>query len=169
MPTENNIVFGPNAKSSDVTPYSLGVLRDVMTAANVAKLIISSTQRSPADQARVMFNNLESQGIAAQRRLYKAPGQAVIDVYEAGKKAGKTSDTIKAEMTAKINELGPMNVSHHAADPKLLNVFDVAPSSVADVNAFQAAVKKDARVSKFLTPPNDPGLHFEIPQPDDAA
>ena len=169
MPTENNVVFGPNAKSSDVTLYSLGVLRDVMTAANVAKLTISSTQRSPADQARVMFNNLETQGVAAQRRLYKAPGQAVIDVYEAGKSAGKTSDAIKADMTAEINELGPMNVSHHAADPKLLNVFDVAPSSVADVNAFQAAVKKDSRVSKFLTPPNDPGLHFEIPQPDDAA
>jgi hypothetical protein len=169
MPTENNIVFGPNAKSSDVTPYSLGVLRDVMTAANVAKLTISSTQRSPTDQARVMFNNLQTQGIAAQRKLYKAPGQAVIDVYEAGKNAGKPSDAIKAEMTAKINELGPMNVSHHAADPKLLNVFDVAPSSVADVSSFQAAVKKDARVSKFLTPPNDPGLHFEIPQPDDAA
>jgi hypothetical protein len=160
-----DIVFGPNAKSSDVTPYSLGVLRDVMVASNVARLIISSTQRSPTDQARVMFNNLETQGVAAQRRLYKDPGQAVISVYEAGKAAGKTPDAIKADMTAKINELGPMTVSHHAADPKLLNVFDVAPSSVADVDSFQKAAKADARVSKFLTPPNDPGLHFEIPQP----
>src|SRR5882672_7662943 len=160
-----DIVFGPNAKSSDVTPYSLGVLRDVMAASKVAKLTISSTQRSPTDQARVMFNNLETQGIAAQRKLYKPPGQAVIDVYEADKAAGKTPDAIKAGMTAKINELGPMNVSHHAADPKLLNVFDVAPSSVADVDSFQDAAKADARVSKFLTPPNDPGLHFEIPQP----
>src|SRR4051812_8462744 len=165
MPSENDIVFGPNAKSSDVTPYSLGVLRDVMTAASVVRLTISSTQRSPTDQARVMFNNLETQGVAAQRRLYKAPGQAVIDVYEAGKAASKTSDIIKADMTAKINELGPMNVSHHAADPQLLNVFDVAPSSVADVDSFQKAAKADTRVSKFLTPPNDPGLHFEIPQP----
>jgi len=154
MPTQNDIVFGPNAKSTDVTPYSLGVLRDVMNA---------------ADQARVMFNNIETQGVAAQRRLYKAPGQAVIDVYVAGKAAKKAANAIKAEMTAKIIELGPMNVSHHAADPKQLNVFDVAPSSVADVTAFQSAAKKDARVSKFLTPPNDPGLHFEIPQPDDAA
>jgi hypothetical protein len=136
-----------------------------MGASNVAKLIISSTQRSPTDQARVMFNNLETQGVAAQRRLYKEPGQAVIGVYEAGKAAGKTPDAIKADMTAKINELGPMTVSHHAADPKLLNVFDVAPSSVANVDAFQKAAKADTRVSKFLTPPNDPGLHFEIPQP----
>ena len=81
------------------------------------------------------------------------PGQAVIDVYESGKAAGKTPDAIKADMTAKIVDLGPMNVSHHAADPKLLNVFDVAPSSVADVDAFQNAAKADTRVSKFLTPP----------------
>jgi hypothetical protein len=165
MPEKNDVVFGPNAKSSDVTPFSLGVLRDVMAVAKVAKLTISSTQRSPTDQARVMYNNLETQGVAAQRKLYKPPGQAVIDVYVAGKAANKSPDAIKAEMTAKINDLGPMNVSHHAADPKLLNVFDVAPSSVADVTAFEAAAKADARVSKFLTPPNDPGLHFEIPQP----
>jgi hypothetical protein len=163
MPDE--IVFGPNAKSSDVTPYSLGVLRDIMGAANVAKLVISSTQRSPADQARVMFNNLETQGVEAQRKLYKPPGQAVIDVFVAGKAANESSDAIKAEMTAKIIALGPTNVSHHAADPKILNVFDVAPSSVANVDAFQTAAKSDARVSKFLTPPNDPGLHLEIPQP----
>jgi hypothetical protein len=160
----DSIVFGPNAKSSDVSEYSLGVLQDVMAAANVAKLTISSTQRSPADQARVMFNNLETQGVAAQRKLYKPPGQAVIDVYVAGKAANESADDIKAEMTAKILELGPETVSHHAADPKVLNVFDVAPSSVSNVAAFEAAAKADNRVSKFLTPPNDPGLHFEIPQ-----
>lgn len=169
MPEANDVVFGPNAKSSDVTPYSLGVLRDVMSAAKVAKVTISSTQRSPADQARVMYNNCETQGVAAQKKLYKEPGQAVIDVYVAGKAASKSPDAIKADMTAKINELGPMNVSHHAADPKVLNVFDVAPSSVANVDSFQKAAKADARVSKFLTPPNDPGLHFEIPQPQETA
>src|SRR5256885_15062173 len=118
------IVFGPNAKSSDVSEYSLGVLQDVMNAANVVKLTISSTQRSPAYQARVMFNNLETQGVAAKRKLYKPPGQAVIDVYVAGKGANEPADDIKAEMTAKILELGPETVSHHAADPKVLNVFD---------------------------------------------
>ena len=169
MPETNDFVFGPNAKSSDVTPYSLGVLRDVMAASKVAKVTISSTQRSPADQGRVMYNNCETQGVAAQKKLYKAPGQAVIDVYVAGKAAGKSADAIKADMTAKINELGPMTVSHHAADPKVLNVFDVAPSSVVNVDSFQKAAKADARVSKFLTPPNDPGLHFEIPQPQETA
>jgi hypothetical protein len=68
-------------------------------------------------------------------------------------------------MEAKIIELGPTSVSHHAADPKVLNVFDVAPSSIADKMAFEMAVRADRRVSKFLLPPNDPGYHLEIPQP----
>jgi hypothetical protein len=163
MPEE--IVFGPNAKPSDVTPYSLGVLRDVMAAANVAKLTISSTRRLPADQARVMFNNLETHGVDAQRLLYKPPGQAVIDVYVAGKAANKTADAIKADMTAKVIDVGPVNVSHHASDPNILNVFDIAPSSVSSQSAFEAAATADSRVSKFLKPPRDPGLHLEIPQP----
>lgn len=163
-----DIVFGPNAKASDITSYSLGVLRDIMGVAGIATLTISSTQRSPADQARVMYANIESQGVDAQKKLYKEPGQAVIDVYVAGKSAGKSADEIKADMTAKINEIGPYNVSHHAADPQLLNVFDVAPSSVPNTDAFQAAVTGDSRVAKFLTPPKDPGLHLEIPQPQDA-
>jgi len=163
----DDIVFGPNAKASDVTAYSLGVLRDVMRVAGIARLTISSTQRSPADQARVMFDNIEQHGVAAQKALYKEPGRAVIDVYVAAKAAGKSPTDIKAAMTAKIVDLGPFNVSHHAADPNLLNVFDVAPSSVpaAQTDAFERAVLGDPRVAKFLKPPQDPGLHLEIPQP----
>lgn len=162
-----DIVFGPNAKASDITDYSLGVLRDIMGVAGIAQLTISSTQRPPADQARVMYNNIEQHGVDAQMALYKPPGQAVIQVYVASKQAGKTPDQIKADMTAKIVALGPYNVSHHSADPKVLNVFDVAPSSVpsSKSSAFEQAVRGDARVAKFLKPPQDPGLHLEIPQP----
>jgi hypothetical protein len=159
------INFGPNTKASDVTPYSLGVLQDVMGVANIAKLTISSTRRYPPDQARVMFDNLETHGVAAQRQLYKPAGQAVIDVYVAGKAAGKTAVQIKADMTAKVIEVGPVNVSHHASDPNVLNVFDIAPTSVSNEAAFETAVNADARISKFLKPPRDPGLHLEIPQP----
>jgi hypothetical protein len=40
----------------------------------------------------------------------------------------------------------------------------VAPSSIAKKAAFEKAVKADRRVSKFITPPLDPGYHLEIPQ-----
>jgi hypothetical protein len=162
---EITIKYGANANAVDVTAFSLVVLRDILRTAGLSSALISSTARTPAQQARVMYNNIEAKGVAAQKKLYAAAGDAVIDVYAKSKAARKSPDQIKADMEAKIIELGPTSVSHHAADPKVLNVFDVAPSSIADKKAFELAVSKDKRVSKFLLPPNDPGYHLEIPQP----
>jgi hypothetical protein len=113
-----------------------------------------------------MFINLELTGEAKQRRLYKPPGNKVIDVYVASKAAGKTDAQIKADMENKIVELGPTTVSRHASDPAILCVFDVAPSSIQNQRAFVSAVRSEPRVSKFLQPPVDPAFHLEIPQPE---
>ena len=164
--TDRNIVFGPNAKSADVSEFTLSVLRDIMRTADVVRLTITSTQRSPQDQARVMFDNIQRDGVARQKALYKAPGQSVIDAYVTAKDAGKSPDDIKAAMVARILEIGPEKVSRHAADPRVLNVFDVSPASVARQTAFVQAARNDRRVAKVLTPAeNDPAFHLEIPQP----
>ena len=164
--TDRNIVFGPNAKSADVSDFTLTVLRDIMRTANVARLTITSTQRSPQDQARVMFDNIVRDGVAKQKALYKPAGQSVIDAYVAAKGAGKSPDEIRAAMVARIMEIGPEKVSRHAADPKVLNVFDVSPGSVARQAEFVTAARNDQRVAKVLTPAeNDPAFHLEIPQP----
>ena len=163
MPVE--IKFGPNAKKENVTNFSLKVLEDILQAAGLTSATISSTARTPADQARVMFDNIQSQGVAAQKKLYAAAGDAVIDEYVKAKAAKKTPIEIKAAMEAKILAIGPTKVSHHAADPNVLCVFDVAPSSIEKKAAFEKAVQADKRVKKFLKPPLDPGYHLEIPQP----
>jgi hypothetical protein len=166
MPDDDIAVkFGPNAKAEDVTPFSLEVLKDILRAAGLTSAMVSSTARKPSEQARVMYNNIVSQGVARQKQLYAAPGRSVIDVYVKSKAAGKTPDQIKADMEAKIIAVGPSKISHHAADPKILNVFDVAPSSITNKKAFEKAVTSDKRVAKFLLPPKDPGYHLEIPQP----
>lgn len=159
------IKFGKNAKKESVTSFSLQVLEDILQAAGLNSAVISSTARTPADQARVMFNNIESHGVAAQKKLYAAAGDAVIDEYVVAKKAKKTPAEIKAAMEAKIIAIGPTKVSHHTSDPTILCVFDVAPSSIAKKAAFEKAVRADKRVKKFITPPLDPGYHLEIPQP----
>jgi hypothetical protein len=160
------ITFGPGAKPSALTPYSRSVLEDILRAAGLSSAVISSTQRTPAEQARVMYENLESQGVARQKELYGRYGDMVIDVYIKSKKANRTSDQIKADMEKKIVELGPTNVSHHTGDPKMLNVFDVQPSSIRDRRSFENAVRAEPRVNvkNFLMPPADPGYHIEIPQ-----
>lgn len=159
------IRFGRNAKKEYVTNFSLQVLEDILQASGLNGVLISSTARTPADQARVMFNNIESFGVAAQKKLYAAAGDAVIDEYVKAKKAKKTSIEIKAAMEAKIVALGPTKVSHHTADPNILCVVDIAPASVQKKAAFEKAVTADKRVKRFIMPPIDPAYHLEIPQP----
>lgn len=163
--SEAEVVFGENAHRDGVTPYSLKVLREILVSAGLKKCTISSTSRSPAEQARVMFNNLERYGVDHQMKLYARGGQQVIQVYAARKSAGDSAQQIKSAMERKIVALGPTTVSRHASDPRVLNVFDVAPSSITDRANFERAVRADKRVNLFLTPPKDPGYHLEIPQP----
>jgi hypothetical protein len=164
-----SISFGPNANQAVVSVHTLGVLTEILNASGLAACLITSTSRTPADQARIMYNNIVSKGITSQKALYKAPGKAVVDEYVKAKKAGKTGDQIKAAMEAKIRSLGPETVSRHCADPAVLNVVDIAPSSLTDKSAFEKATKAaqtKGSVSKFLTPANnDPAYHLEIPQP----
>lgn len=165
------ITFGPNAVESVVSAHSLEILKDVLRAAGLKSATITSTARTPTDQARAMYQNLvgkgKGQGVAAQKKLYGPAGDKVVDVYVDLKAKKKTADEIKAGMRDKIEEIGPSKVSRHCGDPTKLNVFDVGPNSIGDAKA-QKAFKKAAnaevggRVSTFIPYPQDPGHHFEI-------
>lgn len=159
------ITFGPNADPTAVSTYTLGVLKDIMCAAGVTSVVISSTARDAFNQARVMYANFVANGAQHQLHLYAAAGDAVINVAVAMK--GKPATEVITAMKKKIEETGPAKVSRHCADPKVLCVLDVAPSSIPKAKhaAFERAVKLEARVTKFFLPPADPGFHLEIPQP----
>lgn len=159
------VAFGTSANPDGLTPYSREVLVDVLRRAKLERAVVSSTTRSPEEQARVMFANAERYGAAHAHRLYGAAGDKVIDTYERAKAAGRTPAAVQLAMADTIRTIGPEKVSRHAGDPRVLCVFDVAPSSVADRAAFEREVKAEPRVAKFLVPPADPGYHLEIPQP----
>jgi hypothetical protein len=164
MPTIN---FGTNANQAVVSNHSKKILEDILTDAGLGSCRITSTSRTPADQARVMFNNLMEFGVKAQKKLYGSFGDAVIDVFVQERLKGNSPDEIKKAMEKKIIALGPSRVSRHCSDPKILNVIDVAPGSIANKKAFETAVRqavKDKKVKKFLMPPDDPAYHLEIPQ-----
>lgn len=165
--SEPTISFGTNANQDVVSDRSRTIIKDILTDAGLGSCNITSTSRTPADQARAMFNNIVEHGVEAQKALYAAAGDQVIDAYVLARNQGKSSSQIRQAMTAKIIAVGPGRVSRHCADPAILNVVDIAPSSIADKPAFQAAVKQavqSGRVSKFLMPPHDPAYHLEIPQ-----
>lgn len=169
-PTEVTITYGAMAEPDKMTAAALTVLKDILRTAKIDSASISSTARTPTDQARVMFNNLEGPDPeareASERATYGAAGEKVIDVYVALKKEKKTADEIKAAMKAKIDELGPTNVSHHISDPTKLTVFDVGPASIPkdkhDALNTAGKAEEGKSLSKFIPHPPDKGFHFEV-------
>lgn len=169
--------FGGNANRKAVSAHTLGVLKGVLREAGQPRAIISSTLRTPADQARIMFDNLvgtkAGQGVVAQKKLYGSHGDRVIDEFTRvtrGKSQAQIlamAPQVKKAMETKIRQLGPSNVSRHCGDPKVLGVIDVAPSSLANRAKFSAVVKSRTPrpISKYIPYPADPGEHLEIPQP----
>jgi pimeloyl-ACP methyl ester carboxylesterase len=157
---------GQSAKEATFKPYTRGVLEDMMRKAGISSCTITSTTRTPHDQARIFYLQLTGQLGSA---VYAAPGEAVKAVGQKAINNGKTRDEAIAAMEAKIRTFDPLSkVSKHLADPDVLNVFDVAPNSVSSSKqqAFINAVLAESRVSKFLYPGNsdDPAYHIEVPQ-----
>ena len=159
-PKDGGIKFGPSADASVISDYSRDILKEVGTNSGNDLIYITSTARGPAEQARAMFNNLE-RDLAQQRRVYRAPGQAVIDVYVTMKAKGISSSEIQAAMTNKINELGPSTVSRHAANPSILNVIDISIRRLAHPEEFRRAIETYPGIR--LLNENDV-FHIEISQ-----
>lgn len=159
--------LNPTRDSAKVSAHSRKVLLDIMNASGIGQITITSTARTAYDQAKIMFENIERHGLTHQKKLYGPYGDKVIDEYSTLKQSGKSKTDIISGLTAKINSLGPRNVSRHAGNPNKLNVVDIAPSSInlAVRKKFESVVNNDSRVSNFLIPPKDPAYHLEIPQP----
>ena len=144
-----------SSSMSKISDYSMSVLIDVMNESDNYSATITSTTRTPEDQVRILCQNIQNKGFDNQRKLYANPGKQVIDLYP-------NQDA----MLAKIYKLGPQTISKHCADPNVLNVFDVAPSSISNKNDFHMALERNAQIHKCLTPynSNDPAFHIEIKQ-----
>lgn len=135
-----------------------------MATAGVDSCEVTSVGRTPEDQARVMYENLigngVGQGLQAQLALYRAPGQAVIQVWNVNQ--SRPRDVVIGLMADEIRRLGPETVSHHCSTTHW--VWDVGPSSVQPGQRapFAAAAAAHPKVTKFLQPPQDPAFHLEI-------
>jgi len=149
---EGNTLPAPAAK----------VLKEILKAAGLSRAKVTSVSRTPAEQARVMYENCVSKGVQFNKNMYAAAGDKVVDVYAANK--DKPRDTVIALMLAKILEVGPTKVSKHISDTHY--TFDVAPSSIPSDKqaAFLTAIKAHKAVSNVIPPPTDPAFHIEIPK-----
>ena len=167
MPTSGNIAAGLPGQITiqgvdKLSPNGERVLKEILQAAGLTSARVTSGYRGPFDQARVMYDNIVSKGVAHQKQLYNGkPGVKVIEVYEAN--SSKAKDAIIAAMKKKIEEIGPAKVSKHG-DPNF-DVFDVAPSSIKSPAKFLQVLKekkKSGLIFNYLKPPQDPAYHIEV-------
>jgi hypothetical protein len=145
-------------------PYAAAkILKDILKVAGLAGATVTSAHRTPAEQARVMYENCVSRGAAYNEALYCTAGDRVVDVFAAH--LDQPRDVVIQLMTEKILEIGPSSVSMHMSDTHY--TFDVAPSSIPAEKhaAFVAAMLGNKAVSKLIQPPRDPAFHIEIPKP----
>lgn len=143
-------------------PPAAKVLEEVLAKLGLSGATVSSAVRTPADQARIMYENCVKHGAAHSKALYGAAGDKVIDVYI--KHQDEARDVVIELMQKKIEELGPGRVSRHLSTTHY--VFDVDPASIPPTkhSAFVAALRAHKAVSKVLGPPSDPAFHIEIPR-----
>lgn len=162
------IVYGANADATAVSARMIDIVKDGLRAAGASRGRITSTARTPADQARAMFQNCLNAGPASQLALYGPPGDAVVRVY-INETAGMTRAQIIADaariqgaMEAEINAQGPERVSRHCGDPAVRTVIDVSYNSFNATNRplFEASVTP--RVSRILDEPNNNCIHLEL-------
>ena len=138
------------------------ILKDILNAAGLTGASVTSAHRTPADQARVMYENCVSKGAAYNEALYCVAGDRVVEVFAANR--DQPREFVIELMTEKILEIGPERISMHMSDTHY--TFDVAPSSIPAEKhaAFVAAVLGNRAVSKLIQPPKDPAFHIEIPK-----
>jgi hypothetical protein len=169
------VVFGPNANPTVVWPRTFDVIKDALRAAGQPTATVTSTVRTPDDQANIMLANLTNPArsiaanIAEQRNLYGAAGNAVITVFENATRGLSRQEILDGrngywlDMRNEINRQGPEQVSRHVGDPARRNVVDIAASSFNAANAalFVAAVRP--RVNTFLDERrNNRCFHLEL-------
>lgn len=129
-----------------------------MNDSNNSSIQINSTTRTPEDQARIMADLVNKNGIGDTKALYGHHGDRVLDQYPD-----------QRAMIDKMYELGPSNISNHIADPTKMNVIDVSPwrAGIKRPKHFAIKALNHKGVSRVLSPWNsrDKAIHIEIPQP----
>jgi uncharacterized protein RhaS with RHS repeats len=155
---ELKINYSSSANKNTVSDYTTSVLVDVMNQSGESSIQINSTARSVEDQVRVMGDMVKSRGMDAQKKMYAAAGDKVLDKYPD-----------RAAMLETAKAVGPSNVSKHCADLNIMNVVDVSPvnGGINNAKQFSSNAQGNPSVSRVLspwTPTIDPAIHIEIPQ-----
>ncbi len=158
-----------------VSSYSMDVIKLALKQSGMDKAVITSTFRTPEEQASIMLRNAKKD-LASQYRLYGQTGDAVLKHYENNK--NKPDSEIVALMVREIDEQSAKGrrVSKHCVPESTyqkLNIIDIGLNSTRSASQrfnsrkFTAALAdlvKEGYIDKLIdeTGKSNACWHIEI-------
>jgi hypothetical protein len=138
-------------KKNIVNSKNLEIFAQAGTVSNNPEIIITSTIRTPLEQATAMYDNEK----AGNKISYAAPGREVIEVYNDNKSKSK-SEVIKL-MVEKIEILavqGQLTSRHCVPESIYLskNIIDISKTRTPNPRDLVNALLEYQEVSKVITP-----------------
>jgi hypothetical protein len=150
--------LSPRITGTSLPPVAHQALKEILVAAKLSAASVTSVNRTAADQARIMFEDIRRRGIAKTYRMYGPSGDQIVKVYEDN--AGKPNAIVIALMESKIKEVGKEKISNHLNEKYY--VFDVDPGSIANHDSFKKAVEAHRLYRNLISPPIDRAFHVEL-------
>ena len=163
-------------RTNVVTEKSKNILRELASQYGMKTIYITSTLRTPEEQASAMYNNIAAGKVIG----YAPPGAEVTRICQSGIKKGLGKNQILKNMVSKILEYDKkgQRVSKHCVSFDTYakkNIIDLGVNSNgfttnAQKKRFQEicdAALKQGKLSSFISPLRDkaePAFHLEIPQ-----
>lgn len=144
------------------------VLQEIMATTGVASVRVTSTERTPREQAQAMYGFIRRHGAQAAYQLYGPEGDAVIRRYEACRTPREEAclEAMGAEVRRQLPKAHAGGRLMHTNPTHF--VFDVAIRSVAPARraAFERAARRHPRIARFLGPRDGEkgAFHIEIPK-----
>ncbi len=169
------IYSGVEQSKRVVSNYSLNVIKLALKESGMDVAVITSTLRTPREQAVIMYKNAKI-NLSKQYALYGKVGDQVLKVFENNK--SKSEGEVLNLMIKAIEEYEDKNlrVSKHCvseAGYKKLNIIDIGVNSTKavcknfDLSKFTAALRqleKDGYISRMIdeTSKSNSCWHLEI-------
>jgi hypothetical protein len=167
-----NIDYKPGvAKLTD--PIEI-MLKQIMRASGVTRILISDGARSEADQVNVMYQYITRNSVDGARQLYGPEGDAVVNAYAQALALQKPPDEIRAAMLTELHKQLPSALKNgrlmHVGREKEFTVFDVSISNLRPLtqqSTFEEIAKGYAaqgKIHRFLGTgeAEKEAFHFEL-------
>ncbi|WP_211235801.1 peptidoglycan-binding domain-containing protein [Psychromonas aquimarina] len=141
----------PSAKI--ISEYSKKVIKMALKDAGMPHAVISSTLRTPKEQASIMYRNAKV-NLSKQYKLYGREGDKILKVFE--KNSGLSKEAVITLMESKILELLQVGkrVSKHCVTSeayKSMNIIDIGVNSTRSVCGKEFNKDKFSKSLQHLT------------------